>query len=108
MSVPIQKPDLTTLDKPETTRLPLGGWTRRLSALAPLWTLLILVILFSATSETFLRPINLNNILIQISTWAIFGTGMTFILLLGEIDLSIAALAALAAMISAKLFHDLH
>ncbi len=106
MSVPIEKPELTTLEKP--TRVALGGWARRLSALAPLWTLLVLIVLFSLASETFLRPVNLNNILVQIATWAIFGTGMTFVLLLGEIDLSVAALAALAAMISAKLFHDLH
>lgn len=82
-------------------------WMRRLTALAPLWTLLALGIFFSLTSQTFLRPINLNNILSQISTLAIFATGMTFVLLTGEIDLSIAAMAALTGMISAYLFTNL-
>jgi ribose transport system permease protein len=85
-----------------------GEWARRFATLAPLWTLLLLIVFFSVASPTFLRPVNLNNILVQISTWAIFATGMTFVLLLGEIDLSIAANAALSAMIAAQLFHNLH
>ncbi|NWG15255.1 MAG: ABC transporter permease [Chloroflexi bacterium] len=80
---------------------------RRITALAPVWTLLALGIFFALTSQTFLRPVNLNNILSQISTLAIFATGMTFVLLTGEIDLSIAAVAALTGMISAYLFANL-
>jgi ribose transport system permease protein len=84
-----------------------GVWMRRITALAPVWTLLALALFFSLTSQTFLRPVNLNNILSQISTLAIFATGMTFVLLTGEIDLSIAAVAALTGMISAYLFANL-
>ncbi len=84
-----------------------GVWMRRITALAPVWTLLALGIFFALTSQTFLRPVNLNNILSQISTLAIFATGMTFVLLTGEIDLSIAAVAALTGMISAYLFANL-
>jgi ribose transport system permease protein len=105
MSVPVQNPELHGVEK--ASGLDLGKWTGILSALAPVWTLLILIFFFSRASETFLRPINLNNILIQIATWGIFATGMTFVLLTGEIDLSIAANAALAAMVSAKLFHEM-
>jgi len=82
-------------------------WLRRFTSLAPLWTLLALGIFFSIASPTFSRPINLNNILAQISTLAIFGTGMTFVLLTGEIDLSIAAVAGLAGMIAAYLYANL-
>lgn len=78
-------------------------WLRRLTALAPLWTLLALGIFFSLASPSFLRPINLNNILAQIATLAIFGTGMTFVLLTGEIDLSIAAVAGLSGMVAAQI-----
>jgi ribose transport system permease protein len=79
-------------------------WAQRFTALAPLWTLAALFLFFGLASDSFLRPINLRNILTQVSTLAIFATGMTFVLLLGEIDLSIAAIAALAAMVSADLF----
>ncbi|MBE2266897.1 MAG: ABC transporter permease [Anaerolinea sp.] len=82
-------------------------WVRRLTVLAPLWTLIALGVFFSLASETFLRPVNLNNILSQIATLAIFGTGMTYVLLTGEIDLSIAANAALSGMIAAHLFANL-
>jgi len=82
-------------------------WRRWIIVLAPLWTLLALGLFFSITSQTFLRPINLNNILVQISTLAIFGTGLTFVLLTGEIDLSVAALAGLSGMLSAHLFTNL-
>lgn len=82
-------------------------WLRRFTALAPLWTLLALGIFFSLASPTFSRPINLNNILAQISTLAIFGTGMTFVLLTGQIDLSIAAVAGLSGMVAAHLFANL-
>jgi ribose transport system permease protein len=82
-------------------------WLRRITVLAPLWTLVALGLFFSLTSETFLRPVNLNNILSQIATLGIFGTGMTYILLTGEIDLSIAANAALSGMLSAHLYANL-
>jgi ribose transport system permease protein len=82
-------------------------WLRRITALAPLWTLLALGLFFSLASETFLRPINLNNILSQIATLAIFGVGMTFVLLTGEIDLSIAAQAGLSGMLAAHLHANL-
>jgi ribose transport system permease protein len=82
-------------------------WLRRITVLAPLWTLLALGLFFGLSSNTFLRQQNLNNILVQISTLAIFGTGMTFVLLTGEIDLSIAAVAGLAGMIAAQLHMNL-
>lgn len=82
-------------------------WLRRITILAPLWTLLALGLFFGLSSPSFLRQQNLNNILVQISTLAIFGTGMTFVLLTGEIDLSIAAVAGLAGMIAAQLHMNL-
>jgi ribose transport system permease protein len=76
---------------------------RRFTALAQVWTLIALILFFSLAAPSFMRANNLNNILAQISTLAIFGTGMTFVLLTGEIDLSIAALAGLAGMIAAQI-----
>jgi ribose transport system permease protein len=78
-----------------------------LTALAPVWTLLAMIVFFSLASPTFFRGPNFNNIFVQISVLAIFGTGMTFVLLTGEIDLSIAAIAGLSGMIAAYLFQNL-
>ena len=83
-------------------------WTERFTALAPLWTLLVLGIVFGfGSGGSFLRTVNLNNILIQSSPLAILATGMTFVLLTGEIDLSIAAVMGLTGMIAARLYLDL-
>lgn len=79
----------------------LGRWV---SVLAPLMTLLLLGVFFSLASDTFLRPINLRNILAQISTLALFTTGMTFVVLCGEIDLSIAEIAGLTGTIATTLY----
>ncbi len=87
-------------------RLP-SPWMARLRILAPLWTLIALFLFFSLASETFLRPVNLNNILAQVSVLGILGTGMTFVLLTGEIDLSIASVVTLTGVLSAHLFANL-
>jgi ribose transport system permease protein len=99
----------TQIETPEQSRLsriaPSSNvWVRRLTALAPVWTLLALGIFFSLASDSFLRPINLRNILAQISTLGIFTTGMTFVMLCGEIDLSIAEVAGLSGTIATTLY----
>jgi ribose transport system permease protein len=96
----------TELSHPDrSSRFALGSnvWVRRLTALAPVWTLLALGIFFSLASDSFLRPINLRNILAQVSTLGLFATGMTFVVLCGEIDLSIAEIAGLTGTIAAAL-----
>ena len=85
-----------------------AGLPRWVTALAPVWTLIALGLIFGIFSPSFLRPVNLNNILVQVSTLAIFGTGMTIVLLTGEIDLSIASTAALSGMVAAYLFGNLN
>ncbi|MBZ0284282.1 MAG: ABC transporter permease [Anaerolineae bacterium] len=95
-----------TSSQPEakTQRAAIPRWV---TALAPVWTLVALVIFFGLSSQSFLRPQNINNILVQVSTLAIFGTGMTFVLLTGEIDLGISSTAAISGMVAAQLFATL-
>ena len=80
-------------------------WIRRAKVLAPVWTLLAMWIFFSLASPSFATPINANNILSQVATAGILAVGMTFVLLTGEIDLSIAAVMGLSAEVSVLLFH---
>jgi ribose transport system permease protein len=103
MSIQTDNPQL---DSASVRVIPMSAsqvWLRRFTVLAPLWTLLALGLFFGLSSPTFLRQQNLNNILVQISTLAVFGMGMTFVLLTGEIDLSIAAVAGLSGMVAAQL-----
>jgi ribose transport system permease protein len=82
-------------------------WARRRARdLAPFITLVVLVLFFSLTTNSFLNLINLRNILAQVSTLAIVSTGITFVLLCGEIDLSIAAVATMTGVVAAVLFGE--
>lgn len=73
----------------------------KVGALAPLWTLILLTLFFGVASDSFFRAENLTNILGQVSTLAVISTGMTFVLLTAEIDLSVASTATLSGVFAA-------
>jgi ribose transport system permease protein len=85
-------------------------WTQRLSkrfsgagqtsSLAVV--LILLFILFSATTESFLTVPNLINVIRQVSFTGIAAVGATMVLLIGGIDLSVGSIAALTGVIAAK------
>ena len=94
------------LKVPALNRAKVVLWLRKRAAdLAPFATLAILVIFFSITSDSFLDPNNLRNILAQVAILSIVATGMTFVLLCGEIDLSVAAVATMSGVIATNLFY---
>lgn len=66
---------------------------RRLTAIAPLITLVFLVAIFASASPSFSTVDNAANILRQVSITAIIATGLTFVILTAEIDLSVASVA---------------
>jgi D-xylose transport system permease protein len=69
-----------------------------------LLTLIVVVIYFSiATGGIFLSPENLSNLVGQIITFGILGLGVIMVLLLGEIDLSIAAVSVFCSVVMAVL-----
>ncbi|MFM0737710.1 ABC transporter permease [Paraburkholderia xenovorans] len=71
--------------------------------------LIALCVLFSALSPNFLSLGNLLNIVMQVSIIAILGFGMTYVLLLGDIDLSVGAVMALVGGIAAfAMQHGVH
>jgi ribose transport system permease protein len=65
----------------------------QLRTIAPLLTLLALVIFFSATTSTFATLDNAVNIIRQMSITGIIAVGLTYVILTAEIDLSVAAVA---------------
>ena len=70
------------------------AWLRnRLRNVAPFVTLLLLVVFFTLASDSFATFGNLQNILTQISVTGIIAVGLTFVILCGEIDLSVASVA---------------
>ncbi|WP_018689312.1 ABC transporter permease [Ahrensia kielensis] len=64
--------------------------------------LLALILFFSLTSEFFLTSNNITNILTQITINLILAVGMTFVILIGGIDLSVGSVMAFAAVVAGK------
>lgn len=62
--------------------------------------LVTLCALFAAAAPRFASPANLTNILTQISINTAISVGMTFVILLGGIDLSVGAVLALATVVA--------
>jgi ribose transport system permease protein len=58
---------------------------------APLLLFIVLLAVFGLLSDRFLTPVNFVNILIQSAHVAIIAIGMTFVLLIAGIDLSVGA-----------------
>ena len=61
-----------------------------------------LIIVFSLASEHFLTANNITNILTQITINLILAVGMTFVILIGGIDLSVGSVLAFAAVVAGK------
>lgn len=60
--------------------------------------LLLMVVVFSFSSKTFITPKNIMNIVRQVSLNGIMACGMTMIILLGDIDLSAGSVYFASAM----------
>ena len=68
-----------------------------------LFGLAIIVIVFAFTAQNFFTAVNLINIITQMAGTTMLAFGVVFVLLLGEIDLSIAYLSGLAGVAAAEL-----
>jgi ribose transport system permease protein len=67
-------------------------------------SLIVLCIIFSVMNPRFMSVANFLNVLQQVAVIAIAAFGMTWVILLGEIDLSIGSIIALAGMVAAQCF----
>ena len=65
--------------------------------------LAIIIVFFSFKATNFFTADNFNNIIIQLAGTCMLAFGVVFVLLLGEIDLSIGYLSGLAAVAVAEL-----
>src|SRR3954463_2424604 len=73
------------------------GSARVFIVLALIW------IIFQTQNSNFLSAFNLTNLMLQISAVGMISIGITLILLLGEIDLSVGAVSGLCAAVMAVL-----
>ena len=65
--------------------------------------LIVFVVVSSLLSKNFLKPANLLNMLQQCSVTGIMAIGMTMVIIIGGIDLSVGGVAALSGMVASIL-----
>ncbi len=73
-----------------------------LRALPVIAGLCVLVLYFASQSEFFLSSRNISNLLVQTVVTGIIALGLVFVLLTGEIDLSVAAISGVSSVVMAK------
>ncbi len=65
--------------------------------------LVIIAIIFQIANSNFLTPLNLTNLMVQISAVGTIAVGVVLVLLIGEIDLSVGSVSGFTAAIMAVL-----
>ena len=71
---------------------------------APVIVALILItVFFSAKSSVFFTAVNFDNLMVQTAGTAVMAIGVVFVLLLGEIDLSIGSISGIGGVAVAEL-----
>ncbi|MCL4465307.1 MAG: sugar ABC transporter permease [Chloroflexi bacterium] len=74
-----------------------------IGSLPVLLGLVLIAIVFQIANPNFLTPLNLTNLMVQISALGTIAVGVVLVLLIGEIDLSVGAVSGLCAAIMAVL-----
>jgi D-xylose transport system permease protein len=101
-------PPVAAMPTQQTLQHYFHDWLVRLRAgdtgiLPVLGGLIVLAVIFQSLNGNFLTPGNLVNLVVQGSVYMLFALGMVFVLLLGEIDLSIGFIGGVAGVVMAEL-----
>ncbi len=83
----------TVLDRIRTGNL--GSWP-------VIFALAIVVVVFSQTAQNFFTPANFTNIITQMAGTCLLAYGVVFVLLIGEIDLSVSFVSGVAGVVVAE------
>jgi len=115
---------MSTVDTPQTPENPLTagqrnlslasyfrGYLRRLTSgdlgsLPIIVGMIIIALIFQQANSNFLTPRNFVNLILQMAGTTMIAFGVVFVLLLGEIDLSIGYVSAVCGVAVAMLLRD--
>jgi D-xylose transport system permease protein len=112
MSAVAEQPPVVPPDAP--TRDTLGAYAQRwwvgvrsgdLGSLPIILGLIIIAVVFQTANSNFLTAGNFVNLIVQSAAYALVAMGIVFILLLGEIDLSVGYVSGVAGVIVALLLN---
>ena len=96
------------VDKPKARpqRREFGALASFLSGYSTLLVVVAMFIAFGMTSTYFFNGGNVYNIIQQMSIVGVLGVGMTFVILIGGIDLSVGSVVLLSSAISGTLMYN--
>jgi len=87
-------------DLKKVFKMPNQAIQQRLSTFLPVFSLIILVIIFGIGNPSFFSMPNFYNVLRQSSVLLVASLGGTFIILMGSIDLSVASIIAMSGIVA--------
>ena len=105
-------PSGAPVDAPTDQHVSLGSFARQrvaalregeLGSLPIVVGIIVIAIYFQARNSNFLTAGNFVNLIAQMAAIMIIGTGIVFVLLLGEIDLSVGYVSGMGGVIAALL-----
>jgi D-xylose transport system permease protein len=101
-------PDLPSASESQGLVGYLAHWWRgvragELGSLPIIVGLVVIAIVFGMLDETFFEERNFTNLLLQMAATATIAIGVVFVLLIGEIDLSVAYVSAVGGVLTALL-----
>jgi D-xylose transport system permease protein len=111
-TAPVDTSDAAPTGIPDAPNESLADYTRRwwagvrageLGSLPIIVGLVLIVIIFQSQNDRFLTAGNFVNLIVQMAAITILGMGIVFVLLLGEIDLSIGFVSGVAGVTTALL-----
>jgi D-xylose transport system permease protein len=100
---PVQEFDVAHPDESLLTSLWENFKGGNLGSAPVIFGLTIIVIVFGFTAQNFFTAVNFNNIITQMAGTTMLAFGVVFVLLLGEIDLSIGYLSGVIGVMAAEL-----
>jgi D-xylose transport system permease protein len=95
------EPETAELD-PLRTRFVANVRSGNLGSWPVILALLLVVLVFSQTAQNFFTPVNFTNIITQMAGTCLIAYGVVFVLLIGEIDLSVAFVSGVAGVVVAE------
>ncbi len=92
----------------ESTSAGVSSWLENVKAgeigsLPVVVGMIIIAVIFQVQNDKFLSAQNLTNLIVQMTPVAIIAIGIVFVLLIGEIDLSVGVVSGVAGIILARL-----
>jgi D-xylose transport system permease protein len=100
VSTPAVAPEVESA--PLLARLRLSLRSGNLGSWPVIFSLAVIVLVFAQTAQNFFTPANFTNIVTQMAGTCLIAYGVVFVLLIGEIDLSVAFVSGVAGVVVAE------